>query len=91
MSRFSGKAHWIVSAIVLTSSSLRVSHIENEPRLRRKTEDQKAGTRLREENRHAAARLCGRSSFIGHPGANFYRRAAKIRMPLRGGLLLMSF
>jgi len=48
MSRFSGKALWIVSVIVLTSSSLRVSRIENEPRLRRKTENQKLGTRLLE-------------------------------------------
>jgi DNA replication protein DnaC len=56
MKRFSGKAHWIVSVIAPTSSSLRESRIENEPRLRRKTENQNLGT-CRREGSHQAG-LC---------------------------------
>jgi DNA replication protein DnaC len=46
------KAHWIVSAIELISSSSRVTRIENEPHLRRKPKNPKPETRLRRNKDH---------------------------------------
>ena len=65
------KAHWIVSAIELISSSSRVTRIENEPHLRRKTENPKPETRLRRNKaplpiyKDAAARRLLLMSFEG--------------------------